>query len=75
MITLNDMMEQGIVLQGDIKVMQYDEERDDYFTVFSNVEINGLYHRIDEQWADLPISYIYTERTERQLVIEVGRED
>lgn len=71
-MTINDMLESGITLQGYIEVRQYDPEKDERFTAFSRWEDNGLMCRIDEPWADLPVGYIYCAYGSDTLTIEVG---
>lgn len=71
-MTINDMLEQGIVLQGFIEVRQYDPKTDERFTAHSELHDNGLMGRIDEPWADLPIGYMYSPYGSNGLTIEVG---
>lgn len=73
-MTINDMLEQGIVLQGFIEVRQYIPCKDEYETVFESLEENGLMHHIDEPWADCQIGYIYSPYGSNGMTIEVGEE-
>lgn len=73
-MTINDMLEQGVVLQGFIEVRQYVPERDEYETVFDSREDNGLMGRIDEPWADCQVGYVYSPYGRNGLTIEVGEE-
>ena len=71
-MTINDMLATGIVLQGFIEVRQYDEEADEYFTVFDSLEEHGLYHHVDEPWADKAVGYIYSPYWSNGITIEVA---
>ena len=71
-MTINDMLEQGITLQGYIEVRQYDPEKDEYFTAFEALEENGLQMHVDEPWADLEVGYIYSAYCSNSLTIEVA---
>ena len=71
-MTINDMLEQGIVLQGHIEVRQYDPETDERFTAHSDLHDNGLMGRVDEAWANLPVGYMYSPYGCNGMVIEVG---
>jgi len=73
-MTINDMLKQGIILQGYIEVRQYDPEKDDYFTAFDGLEENGLMDHVDEQWANMPVGYVYSPYGANCLTIEVAPE-
>ena len=73
-MTINDMLEQGIVLQGFIEVRQYDPERDEHVTVFDSWEDTGLMSRIEEPWADCAVGYIYSPYGRNGMTIEVAEE-
>ena len=73
-MTINDMLEQGVVLQGHIEVRQYNSDADDYETVYDEWEDNGLMSRIDEPWADMHVGYIYSPYGRNGLTIEVAAE-
>ena len=71
-MSINDMIEQGIVFQGCIEVMQYDPEKDERFAAFDGIEEYGWHSPIEEPWADLPVGYIYSPYGCYGMVIEVG---
>ena len=71
-MTINEMLEQGITLQGHIVISQYDPEADERFTVYEEVAGNGLQHHVDEPWADMPVGYMYSPYGMNGMTIEVG---
>ena len=71
-MTINDMIEQGIVFQGSIEVRQYDPEKDERFTAFDGIEYDGWCAPLEEPWADLPVGHIYSPYGLNGMVIEVG---
>lgn len=71
-MTINEMLATGIVLQGAIEVRAYDEERDEYVTVFDELCDNGLMMHVDEPWADMEVGYIYSPYGMNGLTIEVA---
>lgn len=58
-MTINELLEAGIILQGLGKV--YDLDRDGNETVYYKTEITPevFYSPIDEEWADLEIGYMF----------------
>ena len=73
-MTINEMLEQGIVLQGSIEIRQYDADIDGYETVFDDVVDDGLMYHVDEPWADCSVGYIYCAYGRNGMTIEVGEE-
>jgi len=70
-MTINDMLEQGIVLQGFIEVKQYNPEMDEYETVFESLEENGLMMHVEAPWAYCQVGYIYSPYGFNGMTIEV----
>lgn len=71
-MTINDMLETGVVIQGCIQVMAYNDEKDEYETVYREWSDNGLMNHIDESWADKQVGYMYSPYGANCLVIEVA---
>lgn len=71
-MTLNDMLETGIVLQGSIEVKRYDNMKDEYVTVFNELCVDGLMGHVDESWADCEVGYMYSPYGMNGMTIEVA---
>lgn len=75
-MTINEMIEQGITIQGDRKVtalapnfMETGEE----LTLYDGDDGEWSWNSLDEEWADWDINYMYAK--DRQLVIELDNPD
>ena len=73
-MTINDMLEQGVVLQGYIEVKQYNPDTDEYETVFDDLAEDGLMYHVEEPWADCSVGYVYSPYGQNGMTIEVGEE-
>ena len=73
-MTINDMLRDGIVLQGSIEVRQYVPDLGEHVTVFSGIEPDGWVYDVDEPWADCQVGYIYSPYGRNGMTIEVGEE-
>ena len=71
-MSINDMIEAGIIFQGSIEIRQYDPAKDERFTAFEGFDEYGWIQTIDEEWAELPVGYIYSPYGLNGLTIEVG---
>lgn len=69
-MTIRDLMEQGIYLQGWIKILKWDADCENSEEVSYSSNENG--ENIQEEVLDLEIKYIYAE--ENDLIIEVTEE-
>lgn len=66
-MTIRDLMEQGIYLQGGIKVLKWDSDMENSEEVSYSYSQNG--ENIAEEVLDLEIKYMYAE--DNDLIIEV----
>lgn len=66
-MTIRDLMEQGIYLQGLISVIKWDDKMKDAEAIYCQSNENG--ENIPEEILDLEIKYIYAE--DNNLIIEV----
>ena len=70
-MTIRDLMEQGIYLQGWIKVLKWDSDMEKSEEVSYSSNENG--ENIPEEVLDLEIKYMYAE--DNDLIIEVVEEE
>jgi len=66
-MTIKDLMEQGIYLQGTISVIKWDCNMDDAEAITTTSNMNG--ENIPEDVLDLEIKYMYAE--DNIFIIEV----
>ena len=67
MITIRDLIEQGVYLQGTISVIKWDCNMNDAEAISTTSNMNG--ENIPEEALDLEIKYMYAE--DNNLIIEV----
>ena len=70
-MTIRDLKEQGIYLQGWIKVLKWDSDMENSEEVSYSSNQNG--ENIPEEVLDLEIKYMYAE--DNDLIIEVVEEE
>ena len=71
-MTIRDLMEQGVYLQGCIKVLKWDSDMENSEQIDCSHNTNG--EGISEEVLDLEINYIYAE--DNDLIVEViGKEN
>lgn len=66
-MTINDLIEQGIQLQGWIKVIKWDSDMENSEIISDTSSVNG--ENITEEALDLEIKYMYAE--DGDFIIEV----
>jgi hypothetical protein len=82
-MTVRDMFDQGITLQGNIRIQRWNNNIEDYDLDYEawNSDLVGVRRDIPRKLLDTEISFIYptiqyyNERKVPQVVIEVRNED
>ena len=70
-MTIRDLIEQGIYLQGWIKVLKWDSDMEKSEEINYSSNTNG--ENIPEEALDLEIKYMYAE--DNDLIIEVAEKE
>lgn len=72
-MSINDLLEQGVQIQGAYIVKSYCEESDKYIVLSEGDHFEHESHNINEEYLDAEITYLYSE--DNVLNIEIANMD
>ena len=74
-MTIRDMIEDGVVIQGDIIIRHWDEELEENVTHVKEDVMDGIYSDIDDAVLDAELKYMFIENGYLTFEIEAPEKE
>jgi len=74
-VTIRDMIEDGVVIQGDIIIRHWDEELEENVTHVKEDVMDGIYSDIDDAVLDAELKYMFIENGYLTFEIEAPEKE